>query len=253
MGWAEWLWQIHTANPSSLGLRRNFDWFCVYISWANILVRMWDYGFFNLFFLHKSVGTSYFHSQVFGFCFYTYVHLLYIQVDHLFKHRINSSAVHASDYLKQFPSPILSIVAKFISFVSGGFAAVLIIIAFLEESLLEGHVKYLNFHNQQMLICKAVLFSFIAIWYCILYFASNLADIWSQLILVCCCIWNYNSYKPGCNNRWASCPWPTGSNVTCCPTYTLYAKEMARERKYWGHTNRVWNFIPGAFLPCGFL
>ncbi|KAG6400886.1 hypothetical protein SASPL_137731 [Salvia splendens] len=62
------------------------------------------------------------------------------EVDHLFKHRINSSIVHSSDYLKQFPSPILTIVAKFISFVSGGFAAVLIIIAFLEESLLEGHI-----------------------------------------------------------------------------------------------------------------
>ncbi|KAK3020929.1 hypothetical protein RJ639_046585 [Escallonia herrerae] len=62
------------------------------------------------------------------------------EVDHLFKHRINSSVVDASDYLKQFPSPVLSIVAKFISFVSGGFAAILIIIAFLEESLLEGHI-----------------------------------------------------------------------------------------------------------------
>lgn len=62
-------------------------------------------------------------------------------MDHLFKHRINSSSVeHASNYLKQFPSPIISIIAKFISFVSGGFAAILIIIAFLEESLLEGHV-----------------------------------------------------------------------------------------------------------------
>lgn len=62
------------------------------------------------------------------------------EVDHLFKHRINSSVSHASDYLKQFPTPILSIIAKFISFVSGGFAAILIIIAFLEESLLEGHI-----------------------------------------------------------------------------------------------------------------
>ncbi|KAI7735125.1 hypothetical protein M8C21_031641 [Ambrosia artemisiifolia] len=62
------------------------------------------------------------------------------EVNHLFKHRINSSVTHASDYLKQFPSPILSIVAKFVSFVSGGFAAILIIIAFLDESLLEGHI-----------------------------------------------------------------------------------------------------------------
>uniref|UniRef100_A0A7N1A131 Autophagy-related protein 9 n=1 Tax=Kalanchoe fedtschenkoi TaxID=63787 RepID=A0A7N1A131_KALFE len=62
------------------------------------------------------------------------------EVDHLFRHRINSSLVHASDYIKQFPSPIISVIAKFISFVSGGFAAILIIIAFLEESLLEGHI-----------------------------------------------------------------------------------------------------------------
>ncbi|KAJ7977263.1 Autophagy-related protein 9 [Quillaja saponaria] len=62
------------------------------------------------------------------------------EVDHLFKHRINSSVVHATGYLKQFPSPIISIIAKFISFVSGGFAAILIIIAFLEESLLEGDI-----------------------------------------------------------------------------------------------------------------
>ncbi|XP_057438566.1 autophagy-related protein 9-like [Lotus japonicus] len=62
------------------------------------------------------------------------------EVEHLFRHRINNSVLHASDYVKQFPSPIISIIAKFISFVSGGFAAILIIIAFLEESLLEGHI-----------------------------------------------------------------------------------------------------------------
>ncbi|XP_023554282.1 autophagy-related protein 9-like isoform X1 [Cucurbita pepo subsp. pepo] len=62
------------------------------------------------------------------------------EVEHLFKHRMNSSVLHASEYLKQFPSPIISIIAKFISFVFGGFAAILIIIAFLDESLLEGHI-----------------------------------------------------------------------------------------------------------------
>nr|XP_010918784.1 autophagy-related protein 9 isoform X1 [Elaeis guineensis] len=62
------------------------------------------------------------------------------EVDHLFKHRINSSVANASNYLKQFPSPLITIIAKFISFVSGGFAAILIIIGILDESLLEGHV-----------------------------------------------------------------------------------------------------------------
>lgn len=79
--------------------------------------------------------------------------LMFFKVDHLFKHRINSSVTHASDYLKQFPSPILSIVAKFVSFVSGGFAAILIIIAFLEESLLEGHVMFFLIMIKVKLIC----------------------------------------------------------------------------------------------------
>ena len=46
----------------------------------------------------------------------------------------------AIDYVKQFPSPIVSLIAQFISFVAGGFAAILIIIAFLDESLLETHL-----------------------------------------------------------------------------------------------------------------
>lgn len=75
---------------------------------------------------------------------YWYLHFLssmQIQVAHIFRHRLNSSVVHASNYLNQFPSPLISTIAKFISFVSGGFAAILIIIAFLDESLLEGQVR----------------------------------------------------------------------------------------------------------------
>eukprot|EP01018_Ginkgo_biloba_P034498 Gb_31273 [translate_table: standard] len=62
------------------------------------------------------------------------------ELDHLFKHRLNASVKHAVDYVRQFPSPIVSLIAKFISFVAGGFAAILIIIAFLDESLLEAHL-----------------------------------------------------------------------------------------------------------------
>ncbi|KAK1317023.1 hypothetical protein QJS10_CPA05g00944 [Acorus calamus] len=62
------------------------------------------------------------------------------EVDHLLEKRINGSVEHAAGYLKEFPTPIVSLTAKFISFVSGGFAAILIIIALLEESLLEGHI-----------------------------------------------------------------------------------------------------------------
>lgn len=86
------------------------------------------------------------------------------QVDHLFRLRINSSVLHASDYLKQFPSPIISIIAKFISFVSGGFAAVLLIIAFLEESLLEGHVTNLLLLNKIRILGNTTNFPMLQIF-----------------------------------------------------------------------------------------
>nr|CAB3501422.1 unnamed protein product [Digitaria exilis] len=62
------------------------------------------------------------------------------KVDHFFRHRMNNSAVHSLNYFKQFPTPLVSIMAKFVSFVSGGLAGALIIIGFVGESILEGHI-----------------------------------------------------------------------------------------------------------------
>ncbi|XP_002982911.2 autophagy-related protein 9 [Selaginella moellendorffii] len=62
------------------------------------------------------------------------------ELEHMFNQRLNASYKPAVEYVKQFPSPIVSKVAKFVSFVSGGLAAVLIIIAFLDESLLEAQL-----------------------------------------------------------------------------------------------------------------
>nr|CAJ30207.1 autophagy protein 9 [Hordeum vulgare] len=64
----------------------------------------------------------------------------YNEVDQFFRHRMNNSAVHSLNYLKQFPTPLISIMAKFISFVSGGLAAGIRHRGFLGESLLEGHI-----------------------------------------------------------------------------------------------------------------
>ena len=54
---------------------------------------------------------------------------------------MNNGVVHSLNYLKQFPTPLVSIMAKFVSFVSGGLAGALIIIGFVGESVLEGHVS----------------------------------------------------------------------------------------------------------------
>ncbi|KAG2547815.1 hypothetical protein PVAP13_9KG127000 [Panicum virgatum] len=64
----------------------------------------------------------------------------YNEVEHFFRHRMNNCTLHSLNYLKQFPTPLISIVAKFVSFVSGGLAGILLILGILGESILEGHV-----------------------------------------------------------------------------------------------------------------
>lgn len=65
------------------------------------------------------------------------------QLEHMFKHRLNSSYKYAVEYLKQFPSPIINTIAKLVSYIAGAFAAVIILISLIDESLLEGHVSIL--------------------------------------------------------------------------------------------------------------
>lgn len=57
---------------------------------------------------------------------------------------MNNCTLHSLNYLKQFPTPLISIVAKFVSFVSGGLAGILLILGFLGESILEGHVSFFS-------------------------------------------------------------------------------------------------------------
>lgn len=69
--------------------------------------------------------------------------LVSMQLEHMFKHRLNSSYKHAVEYVKQFPSPVVSMIAKLVSYIVGAFAAVIILISSIDESLLEGHVSIL--------------------------------------------------------------------------------------------------------------
>ncbi|XP_024310169.1 autophagy-related protein 9 isoform X5 [Brachypodium distachyon] len=76
------------------------------------------------------------------------------EVEHFFKHRMNNSTVYSLNYFKQFPTPLVSIVAKFISFVSGGLAGILLILGFLGESILEGHKEPCPLWSSRHIICQ---------------------------------------------------------------------------------------------------
>lgn len=58
------------------------------------------------------------------------------ELDHFFENRINSSFKAANEYVLQFPSNEVAVVAKFIVFVAGSFASVLILLSLTDETLL---------------------------------------------------------------------------------------------------------------------
>ena len=54
--------------------------------------------------------------------------------------RLLASQKAAEKYIGQFPMPILSHVAKFVAFLMGSFAALLLFVALLDDDLLERHL-----------------------------------------------------------------------------------------------------------------
>ncbi|CAI5489922.1 unnamed protein product [Closterium sp. Naga37s-1] len=64
----------------------------------------------------------------------------YNEVDHLTSQRLDEACPRADEYLAQFPSPLLSLAAKLLSFVSGSLAALLLALALADEKLLEAQL-----------------------------------------------------------------------------------------------------------------
>ncbi|CAI5998113.1 unnamed protein product [Closterium sp. NIES-64] len=64
----------------------------------------------------------------------------YNEVDHLTSQRLDEACPRADEYLAQFPSPLLALAAKLLSFVAGSLAALLLALALADEKLLEAQL-----------------------------------------------------------------------------------------------------------------
>ena len=62
------------------------------------------------------------------------------EMPHLFERRLQHASKPASRFVDQFPTPLRSLIAKFVTFIAGSFAAFLILLAFIDESLLEARI-----------------------------------------------------------------------------------------------------------------
>ncbi|KAI3424722.1 hypothetical protein D9Q98_008111 [Chlorella vulgaris] len=59
------------------------------------------------------------------------------ELPHFIRHRLNASHKAAEEYIQQFPNPVLSHAARFVAFVAGSVAALLLVMTLLDERLLE--------------------------------------------------------------------------------------------------------------------
>lgn len=66
------------------------------------------------------------------------------QVDHLLDRRLHSSLSPATLYLSQFPHPLLTLLFKLIALIVGSLAVFLLVIALIDESLLEAQVRFIH-------------------------------------------------------------------------------------------------------------
>ncbi len=60
----------------------------------------------------------------------------YNELEHFFERRLNRSLKYCYEYIKQFPSPELNVVCKFIYLISGAFIGLFLILSILDESVL---------------------------------------------------------------------------------------------------------------------
>ncbi|KAH9324285.1 hypothetical protein KI387_004463 [Taxus chinensis] len=125
-------------NPGSLRKRLMVVGFLMLVLCPFLVIFMLVYLFLmhaEQFYNHPSTALSRRWSNLAKWLFREFNEL-----EHLFKSRLSGGIEHANDYVKQFPSPVVSLIAKHVSFVAGGLEAILIFIAILEESLLEGQL-----------------------------------------------------------------------------------------------------------------
>ena len=60
----------------------------------------------------------------------------YNELQHFFEKRLNKSIKYSYEYIKQFPSPEVDVICKFISLISGAFIGLFLILSILDESIL---------------------------------------------------------------------------------------------------------------------
>lgn len=134
---------INTDKPDRLLLRRK----CILYGLFNLLLSPFIFIIQIIHFLISNVNDLYINKNVFGprrYNIYSKIKFRhYNEMPHYFEDRINKSMKLSNDYSRQFESPILEIIGKFVALISGFSILFFILISILDESVLL-YVKFLD-------------------------------------------------------------------------------------------------------------
>jgi len=77
----------------------------------------------------------------------------YNELPHFFEERINKSMKYSIEYTKQFDSPVIEVISKFIGIITGAFIGFFLILSILDESIL----LYVRFFDRTMLFYMGII------------------------------------------------------------------------------------------------
>ena len=110
------------------------------MGFLNLIFAFFIFLFQIIYFIIDNIDDFYSNKYVLGPRRYTILarHKFrnYNELPHYFEKRLNKSMKHSIEYIKQFESPVLTVLGKFCSILTGAFICFFVILSVLDESIL---------------------------------------------------------------------------------------------------------------------
>lgn len=122
-------------NIDASKIKRKF----ILYGFANLLLSIFIFIYIFLHFFASNIEDFYTNKNISSrkyYLLYKWKFRDYNELEHFFEKRINKSIKFSYEYIKQFPSPVLEVICKFICLISGAFIGFFLILSILDESIL---------------------------------------------------------------------------------------------------------------------
>jgi autophagy-related protein 9 len=144
---------IFSSNLKSRALKFKF----IAMGFLNLFFGFFIFLFQIIYFIIDNIDDFYSNKYVLGPRRYTILtrHKFrnYNELPHYFENRLNKSMKHSIEYIKQFESPVLTVIGKFLSILTGTFICFFVILSVLDESIL----LYVRFLDRTLLFYMGIV------------------------------------------------------------------------------------------------